>query len=232
MRVGGLWRYPVKSLKGEQLETAELTSNGIAGDRLVHVRGWQGPVTGRSRHGLLTIAGTTGLDGVPRVDGHPWHTEQAVEIIRAVVGDDSELVPFDGPARFDILNLLVATEGAVQHFGHDLRRLRPNILISGTGGLDEQKLVGRALRIGEVVIGMYARRARCVVTTIDPDTGEQDPGVFRRIHTEFGGKLALDSWVITPGLIHENDEVELIDTNAEPEHLGGWIVGAPYEPTG
>ena len=31
--VSGLWRFPVKSMKGERLEQAELSSRGIAGDR-------------------------------------------------------------------------------------------------------------------------------------------------------------------------------------------------------
>ena len=31
--VSGVWRFPVKSMKGEQLEQAELSSRGIAGDR-------------------------------------------------------------------------------------------------------------------------------------------------------------------------------------------------------
>ena len=33
MQVVGLWRYPVKSLQGERLETAEVTADGLAGDR-------------------------------------------------------------------------------------------------------------------------------------------------------------------------------------------------------
>ena len=33
MQVIGLWRYPVKSLQGERLETAEVTTDGLAGDR-------------------------------------------------------------------------------------------------------------------------------------------------------------------------------------------------------
>ncbi len=31
--VGGLWRFPVKSMRGEQLEQAELTERGLLGDR-------------------------------------------------------------------------------------------------------------------------------------------------------------------------------------------------------
>ena len=31
--VGGLWRYPVKSMRGEALASASITERGIAGDR-------------------------------------------------------------------------------------------------------------------------------------------------------------------------------------------------------
>jgi hypothetical protein len=34
--------------------------------------------------------------------------------------------------------------------------------------------------------------------------------------------------VIHPGPIQVGDEARLIDTDAMPESLGGWIVGAPY----
>ena len=54
MRLDGLWRYPVKSLGGEALGTAELTDDGIPGDRVVHVRNDRGPLTGRTRHGPVS----------------------------------------------------------------------------------------------------------------------------------------------------------------------------------
>ena len=38
-----------------------LTSDGIKGDRVVHVAGARGPLTGRTRHGLLTLRATTGF---------------------------------------------------------------------------------------------------------------------------------------------------------------------------
>lgn len=228
MYVGGLWRYPIKSLRGEPLDVANLTNDGVDGDRVVHVRSDRGPITGRTRHGLLTVAGTTGDDGVPRVEGHPWDTAEAAGIIAGAAGDGAGLAAFAGPARFDIANLLVATDSALEQFGHDLRRLRPNILIAGTANEDERDWVGRAIKIGDAVVGLYARRMRCVVTTIDPDTGEQDLSVFRKIRSEFDGRLSLDAWVISPGTIRVGDPVELVDTDAGPGHLGGWIVGAPY----
>jgi uncharacterized protein YcbX len=51
LRVAELWRYPVKSLRGEQLNAATVTTDGVHGDRLVHVRGPRGLLTGRTRPG-------------------------------------------------------------------------------------------------------------------------------------------------------------------------------------
>ena len=55
MHVGRLWRYPVKSLGGEPLAEAELTADGVSGDRIVHIGGTHGPLTGRTRHSLVTV---------------------------------------------------------------------------------------------------------------------------------------------------------------------------------
>ena len=42
MTIAGRWRYPVKTLAGEPIDTAEVTRSGIPGDRVVHVRGPEG----------------------------------------------------------------------------------------------------------------------------------------------------------------------------------------------
>lgn len=228
MHVSGLWRYPVKSLGGEALRSASVTLDGIEGDRIVHVRGPRGPLTGRTRHGLLTTTASTGPGGEPMVSGHRWDTPAALEVIRAAAGEGAELAAYAGPERFDVLNLLVATDGAVERFGHDVRRLRPNILLAGVPDDAEQGWPGHALAVGEVLIGIHSVRQRCIVTSIDPDTGEQDLEVSRRIRRLFGNELALDSWVIRPGTIQVGDPVELRRTDEVPARLGGWIVGAPY----
>jgi len=226
--VSQLWRYPVKSLRGEALETARLTLDGVEGDRVVHVAGRRGPLTGRTRHSLLTIPACTGPDGVPLVDGHRWDSEQAAEIIRTAGGLDARLVQDSSPERFDILNLLVATDGAVERLGHDIRRLRPNIVLSGVAADLEPDLPGQALAIGDALIGVHSVRQRCVVTTIDPATGEQDLNVLRRIRDVFGGEVALNCWVIRPGTVHVGDTVRFEAPPREPDRIGGWIVGAPY----
>lgn len=227
MRIAGLWRYPVKSLRGEELNSAVLTPRGIEGDRVIHVRGPRGPLTGRTRHGLLTLPASTDNDGVVHVDGSPWDSSEAAAAIRARAGADATLVADSSPQRFDVLNLLVSTDEAVTRFGHSVRRLRPNIHITGVTE-PEVNWPGRALEIGDVVIGVDSVRGRCIVTTIDPDSGDQDLDVLRGIRRDFNGELALNCWVIQPGVIRVGDSVRLTTTSEQPDSYGGWIVGAPY----
>lgn len=228
IHVAALWRYPVKSLRGEALDEAPLTTDGVEGDRVVHVAGPRGPLTGRTRQGLLTLPATTGADGQPLVAGEPWRSAAALALVQEHAGPDARLIEDRTPARFDILNLLVATDGAVRAFGHDVRRLRPNLVLSGIPADLEPRLEGRALAVGSVLIGLHSVRQRCVVTSIDPETGTQDLDVFRRIRAVFGGRLALNSWVIRPGRIRVGDVAVVVDTPAEPASVGGWIVGAEY----
>ena len=111
-----------------------------------------------------------------------------------------------------MLPLLVATDGAVTAFGRDVRRLRPNIVIGGVEGLAERGWAGAGLRIGDVVIRLDSLRARCPMTTIDPDTLARDPGVLKDIGRRFGGRIALNAEVVATGTIRVGDTVELIST--------------------
>lgn len=86
------------------------------------------------------------------------------------------------------------------------------------------------MAIGDALVGVHSVRQRCIVTSIDPDTGEQDLDVFRRIRRDFSGELALNCWVIRPGTVGVGDQARLVPTDEQPAHLGGWIVGAPYAP--
>ena len=60
----------------------------------------------------------------------------------AAVGSGAHLVRSDGADRFDVLPLLVATDGAIAALGRDRRRLRPNILLGGVVGLAEREWPG------------------------------------------------------------------------------------------
>ena len=208
--VKGLWRYPVKTLAGVPLETAELTPTGIPGDRIVHVRGPEGVRTSRRQHLLLGLKGTLGPDGWPLVNGHPWNSKEALALVRRAAGSDAWLAADDGALRFDVLPLLVATDGAVAAFGRDIRRLRPNILIGGVPGMDETRWPGGELHIGEAVVLLDSLRGRCPMTTVDPDSLERDPEVLKDIGRRFGGRLALNAEVSRPGTIRVGDPVKLV----------------------
>jgi hypothetical protein len=205
-----LWRYPVKSMAGERLERVEVRPDGLAGDRLLQVRDrFDRVVTSRSRPALLSHHATLDSNGEVLVDGRPWASPEVDRDVEAAAGPGSRLVREEGPERFDILPLLIATDGAVAAFGHDRRRLRPNLIVGGVAGLAERDWEGRSLRVGGVVIGLVDLRERCVMTTFDPDTQVQDVEVLRKIRREFGGRLALNARVLQGGTIGAGDPVEL-----------------------
>lgn len=210
MRLQAIWRYPVKSMAGEELTRARLTPEGVEGDRVVQVLGPRAFVTSRTRPRLLGLKGTIAADGRALVDGHPWDGEGAEALVRAAAGDGTRLIAHPGPERFDILPLLVATDGAVAALGEDVRRLRPNLVIEGVEGLAERDWPGGLLRVGEALVGVDSLRGRCIMTTFHPDTLAQDTNVLRRINRELGGELALNCWVEQPGEVAVGDPVELL----------------------
>jgi hypothetical protein len=210
MHVAEIWRYPVKSMGGERLEQATLGPLGIEGDRVVHVEDARGHVvTARTHPRLLGHHGVLDDSGEPRVDGAPWNDARISEVVADIVGPRARLVRDESPSRFDILPLLVATDGAIAAFGHDSRRLRPNIVIGGVEGLAERTWQGGRLRIGYVVIGIEDLRGRCVMTTFDPDTQEQDVRVLKEIARRFDGTLALNCYVIRGGTIRVGERAEI-----------------------
>jgi uncharacterized protein len=210
LHVAGLWRYPVKTLAGERLSATVIGQDGIPGDRIVRVLGPEGVRTSRRHYRLLGLQGTLGTDGSPRINGHPWNSPDAFALVRAAAGDDAWLEAFDGLERFDVLPLLVATDGAVAAFGRDVRRLRPNILIGGVEGLDERDWPGAELHIGHAIVRLDSLRGRCPMTTVDPDTLHRDPEVLRDIGRRFGGRLALNADVARGGTVSVGDAVRLV----------------------
>lgn len=112
LHVAGLWRYPVKSLAGEPLSTAVIGPDGIPGDRVVRVRGPEGVRTSRRQYRLLGLRGTLDAEG-PRINGYLWNSPDALALVKGAAGADAWLEAREGLDRFDILPLLVATDGAV-----------------------------------------------------------------------------------------------------------------------
>ncbi len=211
MQVKQIWRYPVKSMAGEQMESALFTTLGIEGDRVVHVEDDRGHViTSRTHPRLLGHRARLDPSGEPIVDDVLWTDPVARRHVINIVGPGAQLVRDDSEGRFDILPLLVATDGAITAFGHDGRRLRPNLVVGGVEGLAERSWPGDCLRIASVIIGVQDLRSRCVMATFDPDTLEQDRRVLMEIVQKFGAKLALNCYVIRGGEIRIGDDVQLV----------------------
>lgn len=212
MIVKELWRYPAKSMAGERVAEELATREGFADDRKVLVVGANGRVvTARTHHKLLGLKGSLAPDGTPLINGHRWDSAEAAALVAPIAGVGAKLIHHDGVERFDVLPLLVATDGAIEHMGFDGRRLRPNIVIGGVEGLAEREWPGRRLRIGGAVVQPAQLRGRCVMTTYHPDTLVQDRGVLKQIVTELDGVMALDTAVLEEGLIRVGDPVELLD---------------------
>jgi len=210
MHVSELWRYPIKTLKGERIQQTEITANGIPGDREIVVMGKEGRIiTSRSKPKLLGLRGELRADGVATVNGHPWDSPEALALVNEAAGGNTELVKIPQPEAFDILPLLVATDGAAAFLQIDHRRLRPNILLADVPELEERKWPGRVLKIGNVRIDLVKLRERCVMTTYDPDTQVQDRSVLLKIVKQLDGTTALDSSVVTPGVIRVGDTAEI-----------------------
>ena len=147
MHVAELWRYPVKSLRGELLQEAEVLADrhsgrprdrgglevASAGDHLAHPSSPAGtcravfrPRPARPR--------STAFRGTVRKLWH-WLRRPSAKRCGWCMSRSTE--------RFDVLPLLVATDGAIQAIGLDRRRFRPNILIGGVDGLAERQWEGK-----------------------------------------------------------------------------------------
>ena len=215
MKIAAIWRYPIKSMAGEPLDSVVVDANGLLGDRVVQVYDGRGRlVTARTFPRLLRLKGTFGSDGEPRVDGFRWDSPESRDRVEAAVGAGATLRRFDGPERFDVLPLLVCTDGAVTMFGRDVRRLRPNLLIAGVEKEVERTWPGATLRLPDAEIRLADLRGRCVMTTYDPDTVEQNVDVLRDIVRRFNGRLCLNAQVIRSGGIRTGDLVELRELRA------------------
>jgi uncharacterized protein YcbX len=212
MFLAQIWRYPVKSMKGEPLQEAQVAFDGVEGDRIVQVRDRRGRIiTSRTRPRLLEHQATLNDAGEAMADGRPWRSAEVARDVEIAAGPGSSLILNHGPDRFDIRPLLVATDGAIAALGEDGRRLRPNLMIGGVEGLAERQWEGRYLRIGSTVIEAVDLRGRCVMTTYHPDTLKQDLKILKRIYREFGGTMALNCSVVVPGRVSVGDPVTLLD---------------------
>lgn len=210
MRVAELWRYPVKGLRGEALDSAELADGGIPGDRSVRIVDGRGTVTGRRKQALVGLEATLAADGAPLIAGSRWNTAAGLAAVREVAGEEADLVAARGGHAHDLAHVLLVTDGGLAQLGYDRRRFRPNIVVEGAHGPVELDWVGRRLRIGDAILFVEQPCERCVITTIDPDTIDVDLDVLKRARAELDGLMGIYCSVLAPATVAVGDPVEVL----------------------
>lgn len=91
------------------------------------------------------------------------------------------------------------------------------IEVDGCAPHDEDTWAGRRVRVGEAVILVGDPVPRCVITTLDPQTGMRDFPTLKVIRQYRGvsqdDKLQFGVYgdVVEPGAVRVGDEVELLD---------------------
>ena len=235
MQVLELWRYPVKSLQGEQLNSVGVTADGLEGDRrfaIYDVETGFG-LTARRVPELLFASARWRDDGMVEItlpDGSSASDDDALSAwigrrvaLRSIDADvdrryenpvvdfdhglEREWAPFQGaPGAFhDSPGARVSLVSTATIGSWDRRRFRSNVLLDGEG---EDSLVGAQVRLGDAVMDVGMRIERCVMT-VRPQPGgiERDLQVLRTIARERDACLAVGALVTQPGVIGVGDEL-------------------------
>jgi len=205
--VEALFRYPVKSMSGEPLEAVDLGWHGLEGDRRLAFRrpddrGGFPWLTASKLPELILF--TPRRRGAAASGNLPTHVrtpegeeldvfgeELAAEIGRRH-GSPVEMM-YLSRGIFDEASISVITSATVGEIGRlasqpaDVRRFRPNILISSLRSVpfEEDDWVGGALSFGEThdaaAIGITNRDERCSMVNFDPDSARSAPEVLKGI---------------------------------------------------
>ncbi|HEX5540749.1 MAG TPA: MOSC N-terminal beta barrel domain-containing protein [Micromonospora sp.] len=116
-------------------------------------------------------------------------------------------------ASLDVLNGWLRAGGDVEGL-LPMTRFRPNVVISGADPWAEDEWLGRRIRVGDVVLRVVKPCARCVVTTIDQETGEsgRQPLQVLARHRNLDQGLIFGMYLIPDkaGQIAVGDPVELL----------------------
>ena len=256
-KVESLWRYPVKSMRGEELDEAFAGFSGIYGDRLFAFRSSASPkgfpyFTAREQTKLLQYrprfrypdkaARPVNLSEAESMGANPVSANPS-ELMIDVETPDGRTLAIDDPAlmtmvRADIdekhqLTLmrseramtdcrpfsmfsLQSAQQLAEETGTpmDKRRFRANVYVDLTSaqGFAENDYVGRSLRIGpKVVVTILERDPRCMMITLDPDTGEKTPAILKKVAQAHEGMAGVYGAVMVEGMLHKGDSVEVLD---------------------
>ena len=232
VRVVELWRYPVKSLQGEQLDSVSVSRDGLEGDRRFAIYDLDTGfgLTGRRVPELLFASARLRDDGAAEItlpDGTTAGDDEALSewlgrpvTLRSAATEAarryenvvdfeqetaSEWTPFDGAegAFHDNPSARVSLVSTATVGSWNPRRFRANVLLEGDG---EDSLVGSKIALGHVTFDVDMRLERCVMTTRAQAGGiERDLDVLRTIARERDACLAVGALVVDPGTLRIGD---------------------------
>jgi uncharacterized protein len=256
-KVDSLWRYPVKSMRGEELDEAFAGFSGVYGDRLFAFRSAASPkgfpyLTAREQRRLLQYrprfrypdkaARPTNLTEAESIGANPLSADLS-ELMVDVETPGGDALAIDDPALIDMLRAdidqkhrltLMRSERAMtdcrpvsifslqsarqlaEETGTpmDKRRFRANVYVdlASPGGFAENEFVGRSLRIGpKAVVSVLERDPRCMMITLDPDTGEKEPAILKKVAQAHDGMAGVYGAVLVEGTLHKGDPVEVLE---------------------
>jgi uncharacterized protein YcbX len=230
VRVQALWRYPVKSLGGEPLESVAVDSLGLAGDRRFGIRDrTTGRVlTARREPSLLFARAELRAQGpvVVLPDGTETDDDRVLSdwLGRAVAleraGDEGGTyeTPVDveheegawsewqgpGGAWHDSERSRVSLVSTDTLGTQDARRFRPNVVLDGGG---EDGLVGSTVALGSTRLAVVKGIRRCVVVTRPQPDLPRDLDVYRSVQQRPGQTLCVGALVVGDGTIGVGDEL-------------------------
>lgn len=206
-RIDALFRYPVKSMRGESLEAATLGWHGVDGDRRLALRrpdergGFPWLTAGRLPD-LLQFTPVR-LDGAlddtaparvrtPDGEALPTFGEALAEAVGRRHGAPVQMMRLN-QGIFDDGSVSVIASGTVDEIGRlsgttaDVRRFRPNILVRTTRDVpfEEEDWVDAVLAFGDAadapVVAVTMPDLRCGMVNLDPDGGGSAPAVLKAV---------------------------------------------------
>lgn len=230
-RVIEINRFPVKSFAGETMQAAEIDWQGIEGDRqyafyLADSRGRFPWLTGRIIPQLVTWRARYSDPDKPRTSpvevSQPDGTlalEGLTPLLAQEAGRPVGLLQL-GRGAYDAMPVSVITTASLAEIDRthgtplDRRRFRINIVIESD--FHERDWHGRRLSFngaGEEAAALLVAEGidRCVMITIDPDSGARDPGVMHTVARKFGNKVGVYAATARPGLVSVGDTASIED---------------------
>ena len=227
--IAALWRYPVKSMRGEALQSLAVDEKGAIGDRYFALKDsdgrlGSGKTTKRFRQidGLLGFSAATENDVVVIrfPDGQVMRADDPSlgSILTAACGmaitvesEDQDRIMHRDSAPLHLLSEASISwlRGRLPDVAIDVRRFRPNIVVATEAtGLVEQEWLGHEIAIGEALVVRAARpTVRCVMTTLPQAELGAAPAVLRTLTELNAASLGIYAEVLQPGIARIGDEL-------------------------